>query len=132
MSDDKPPTEPGADPDIIRVRLVRAIKTVQIEDENGQVQDYTVREMTGAEKGRWQTVMSKRMRFDSKGQPAGIADWTGLEGSLITKCLYDSNGKQVPETVIANWPTTVQKTLFALCQKINGLTDEDEEKAKNG
>jgi hypothetical protein len=75
--------------------------------------------------------MANRMRWDDKGKPSGIRDWTGFEGSLIGRCMFDADGKKVGEDKIKEWPTTVQKKLFELCQKLNGLDEESEEKAKN-
>lgn len=120
------------DPDVLTLRLVRASVVVNIEDESGEVQPYTLREMTGSEKGKWQTSMAGRMRWDDKGKPSGIRDWTGFEGSLICRCMFDADGKKVAEDKIKEWPTTVQKKLFEMCQKLNGLDEESEEKAKNG
>lgn len=119
------------DPDVIKLRIVRSTKKVDIEDENGVIRSYTLREMTGADKGRWQTENAKRMSFDRKSKVGMIKDWNGLEASLITYCLFDTSGNKVPTQTIISWPTTVQKALFEAARKMNGLTDDEEDKEKN-
>jgi hypothetical protein len=124
------PTPAVAPPEdeVLVIRLQRKQKNVTIEDENGVVRPYVVREMMGNIRDQWLNTMAERMKLDKSGTPVGVKEFKGLQTSLICRCLYDQNGKLIPETTIANWPASAQKALFEMCQKLSGLDDSAKDK----
>jgi hypothetical protein len=119
------------EPNVLRLRLVRSEKPVEIEDAQGMVHTFTLREMVGLERDRWLNSMGDRVKVDGSGKMIGLRKFENMQASLITKCLYDQHGQLVQEKVISTWPSTAQKALFEMCKEMNGLNDEDEEKEKN-
>lgn len=95
--------------------------------------DYVIRELLGKAKGKWMTKMGPRMKMDHRGQPVGVKNFEGLQASLICLCMFEKvSGTAVTEEIIENWPAKVQDKLFLACQKINGMTTQSAEAAKNG
>ncbi len=138
MSEEQVPVEPvtpvpaPAVDDVLVIRLARRERRVTVEDEQGIAKTYAVREMMGNSRDQWLNGMAKRMKLDKNGAPVGVAEFGGLQASLIARCLYDDQGKLVTEAVIAQWPASAQKALFEVCQDLSGLTDKTkEELAKN-
>lgn len=120
------------EPLVLKVRTVRKRKQVEVEDENGEVQAMVLVEMTGIEKGKYLNSMGSRTKYDGNGKPVGVRDFTGLEASLISKCLYtESDNKPVPEATINKWPVSVQDVLMKVCLKMNAMDEASREKEKN-
>lgn len=130
MSDENNNTSPDAEEEVVRIRLVRKTKKVDVEDENNKVQRYTLCEMVGAQRDKWLNNWSARVRTDRSGNVIGMKTFDDLQAALIAKCLYDENGELVKQEVISRWPATAQKQLFELCQKMNGLDSDSEEEEK--
>lgn len=83
-------------------------------------QEYTLREATGdaeiqyrnAQLANSQLVGEKIVRM------AGIADTGPL---LVSLCLFDSNGNNVPIPVIRAWPSRVKEKLFERVKEISDI-----------
>ncbi|MFH1328089.1 MAG: hypothetical protein ABIH76_04500 [Candidatus Bathyarchaeota archaeon] len=50
----------------------------------------------------------------------GLAD---LEPLLISLCLFDSAGVNVPETVIRSWPSRIQQALYTRAKMVSGTIE---------
>lgn len=111
-------------PNKVTISLSRAEREVDIDGDT-----YTVKEMSGNELDKWRGTVGNRITTDSKGN-SRVTNFEKFSASLISFCLYDKSGNLVPIETIASWPAMAQKTLFEICQEINGLTDEAEEAAK--
>lgn len=116
---------------VLKIKTIRKRRQVEIEDENGVVQTMTLVEMTGIEKGKYLNSMGTRTKYDQNGKPVGVRDFTGLEASLISKCLYSEDGKSVPEEKINRWPVSAQDALMKACLKMNAMDEASREKEKN-
>lgn len=108
----------------------RRRKKVPIELEEGIVREFTIEEMLGGERQEWQKRQRARYGVDYQGQPAGIADFVGLEADLISCCLKDENGKPVPKGIVQGWPSGLQAALYQMCLSINSVSEKDQEKLK--
>lgn len=125
--------EPAKDDDDapIVVSLVRKEVQVKVVDAAGSTRDYILREMTGAQRDAWMNKTQGKMSKNAEGKSVGIRDFTGLHASLISACLYQAeDNKPVSEQVIQTFPSSVQTTLFARAQKMNGLEPDSEKKEK--
>lgn len=105
---------------------------VKLKDKDGNVKEYILREMDGKARDAYLTNMSGRMTVKADGKTT-VSNFNGLQASLITRCLFDKEGKQVPDTEIQSWPSRVQTLIHKECQEICGLNldEEDEEAVKN-
>jgi len=108
----------------------RKRKKVPIELEEGVVREFLVQEMLGGERQQWQKRQRARYGVDYQGQPAGIADFEGMEADLISCCLLDENGKAVPKGIVQGWPSSLQSALYQICLSINSVSEKDQEKLK--
>lgn len=122
---------PAADPDApISVRGFRREKKVEIEFEPGIPKRFVVREMLGADRQKWQKRQRARYGTDFQGQPAGVAEFEGMEADLISCCLFDENNRAVPASTVNGWGSSVQSFLYQLCLAINAISEKDQEKLK--
>ncbi len=117
----------SATTDLLEINLARKTEQVRLKDAStGEVQTYTLKEMSGFERDQWMNRMSKSLKVGADGKSSGVSDYTGIHYSLIARCLYDASDKLVSEDIIRNWPASAQKVLFDKCQALNGLNDDTE------
>ena len=90
--------------------------------------DYTLRELDGLQKGKYLNSMGGRLIMNEEGKVSGFKDFAGLESSLLSLCLYDSEGKTVPAAKIQSWPSSVLSKLFEAAQVLSGLNEEGQKK----
>lgn len=106
---------------------------IKIKDKNGTTLEYSLRELDGFERDKYLNSLSDRIRIDVNGKPSGVKNFDGLQASLLSKCLWDAEGKLVPISVVQKWPARVQSSLFEQAQKLSGLDDKSsQDQAKNG
>src|SRR5581483_126626 len=106
--------------------------TVPIELENaetGKVENYTLREMTAAERGRFIDGQRANMITNSEGKAIGVRKIEAIHADLLCVCLLDADGKKVPKEVIQDWPAGLVDSLYAEAQKINNLGKAAEDNA---
>lgn len=108
--------------DLVFVTTLKEIP-VKIDDK-----DYILRELDGKQKGKYLNKMGSRIVLNEKGQVSSFKDYTGLESSLLSECIYDSDGKLVPASVMDTWPSTVLTKLFDVAQELSGLNEEGRKK----
>lgn len=86
--------------------------------------NYTLRELDGHQKGKYLNKMGGRIVLNDQGKIASFKDFAGLESTLLELCLYDSEGKSVPASVMESWPSTVLTKLSEAAQNLSGLSEE--------
>ena len=91
---------------------------------------YTLKEMDGIEPGKWRAEMGDRAKFNAAGSVIGMKTYTGVEASLISRCLFDPQDRPVSKDTITGWSTSAQQNLVRLCEKLNGLDKESADEAK--
>ncbi len=106
-------------------------KPVKIRTPEGVVKNYVLKELNGTERDKFLNNMSARMRTDPSGKPTGLKTFDGLQSYLISRSLFDEEGKLVSEKEINSWPARVQAALFTEAQKLSGLDQGAEETVKN-
>ena len=119
-----------SEPIVLNFDLLLNTQPVMLK-EGGQEKLYTLQELTGSERDKYLNFMKGRMKVNSDGTRGGIDDFNGLQARLLSMTLKDPEGKLVPEEVLQKWPARVQTLLFKESQKLSGLDDKAEEKAKN-
>jgi hypothetical protein len=93
-------------------------------------EEYSIREFFGTERDNWMSGMTKRAKLDAAGKPIGATNVVGIQSSLITLCLFDSDGERVPAATVDSWPASTVQDLFKECQTINGLDEASKETEK--
>jgi hypothetical protein len=92
-------------------------------------ESYVVKEASGDASVKFRNAMLACMKWNTEG---GVNEARGLatvEPLLVSLCLFrlDKDGKEhkVPEVVVRQWPSRVQKSLFTWIKKVSELDEED-------
>ena len=119
--------------DAVRISVLRKSQPVELGVAVGDVVRYAVKEMTGAQRDEYFNKTAQRTTRDANGEVIGMKDYKGLYSNLLSLCLYDADGKPIPESKIQEWPDTAQKVLFDIATDLNGLKPKknDEDLPKN-
>lgn len=128
-------TTPAAEPEVVEKRTLRLSKVqktmdVELDDGKGGVELCTLREMFGDDKDAWSNFMNDRAKLNSAGEAVGLKNHAGVESELITKCLYNAQGKQIPKSIISKFPASTISALFDACLSLNSLTKKAKDEAK--
>ena len=111
----------------LRLNLVLDATPVTLVNSDGAEETYEIREMMAAVRDKYMDQLGDRMKVGPDGKVIGVKKFDGLQASLLSVCLYDKDGKLVPQTVIQAWPGGVVSSLFDEAQRINRLTSTKEE-----
>lgn len=108
-------------------------ETVQVTllGENGEEIRYELREPSGLARDEYLNILSSRIQQPGTGGKQDKRDFKGVQSSLLTKMLFDEEGKMVKADVIDGWPARVRSALFAKAQALAGLGKPGEEAVKN-
>ena len=107
----------------IKLSLSRKSSLVEL-GEGESTRKLELREMTAADRDKYLEDLSRRVRIDGSGKPAGVKDFNGMQAALLTRCLYEGD-KQVPMSEIQEWPAGTVTQLFQEAQKLNHLNQEE-------
>ena len=91
---------------------------------------FKLKELSGKQRDEFLNNLGKRMEY-VEGKVAGMTNYEGLQAALVSLCLHDENGEQVPESVVQDYPAIVQSKLFKAAQELNGLDEKAMDEAKN-
>lgn len=96
----------------------------------GQEEKCVLREMSGDDLEAY--LESNRDRLDveigenGKMRVKSIKSYKGMYSSLLSACLFKSDGEKVTVQEIGKFPHKVQKELFERAQKLNKILGEEE------
>lgn len=92
---------------------------------------YELREASGEAGCNFRNEIARRVTLGPEGKPQRIGNLADVEPKLISACLFDKDGKNVPEKTVRSWPNRIQKALFKRIQEISDLDEDAEDPAKN-
>lgn len=84
---------------------------------------YTLKEADGAVAKKYKNAKAKAVTMDKKGRITGLGDVAGSDSYLIHLCLFNSQGQNVPQSIIESWPNRIQKDLLETALRISGLDE---------
>ena len=113
-----------------RVTLKKREESVEIEQLDGSVLTYFVQEMSGPESEEYLETMKDKIDITSDGKIIGVKSYLGIHTALLSRCLKDRDRSPVSEDTINSFPSTAQKDLFEIAQRVNGLSKEGIEAVK--
>lgn len=105
----------------IKISVLRKSQPIHLEVEKGEELVIYVKEMTGAQRDEYFNRAATKAKTDDKGEVVGMRDYKGLFSSLLAFCVYDADGKLVPEKDIQEWPDSAQRELHRIAKELNGL-----------
>jgi len=106
---------------------LKSIK-IPIEAQDGTEVEYTMMELTGAQRDAFLNDQTKR----TSGKDGNLVkNFTGMFSSLLKLCLYDPEGKLVTTKEIDGWPSEMTTDLFLQAVELSGLNKKAEEAEKN-
>ena len=104
---------------------------IELIDVDGVKHDCVMRGLDGAGRDSYLNNMGGRMKFNAAGKTEGLSDYKNLQSGLLTLCLFDETGKNIPLATLQTYPATVLEALFEEAQKLSGLNKGAEAEAKN-
>ena len=114
----------------LRLSLKRKELKVVLESPEGAEEFYFLREMDGKSRDKYLTSIADKMKFDAKGNPAGLKSFEGFQAALLTRTLFKQDGSAVSIEDVQAFPASALSTLFDSSQELNALDEEGIEEAK--
>ena len=105
-------------------------ESVSIENLEDVSEEYKISEMTGDNLEAYFNSQRDKMDIKSDGT-VSMKDYKGIYTSLLILTMVGPDDKPVSLTTLKSWPSRVQKALFEIAQRLNGLNVEAKEEAKN-
>jgi len=97
---------------------------VAIETKEGTEVTYTICEMVGRHMTEYLDE-SKNNVLMADGKVVGMKSFDGLYAKLLERTVKDSEGELILRPMIDLWPSSMQKGMFEIAQRLNGLGAED-------
>jgi len=108
--------------------------------DTGEIEHYAIRELDGNQADAHMNDMSKRTRYDAKGNPSGLKNFTNLQASMIARGMYEATldkdendewrvvelGKKVSEKFVQGLPSRIRMALHKRLTELSGLSDSSE------
>ena len=113
----------------LRLKLDRKTVSVVLEDESGTEHNYTLKELSGAERNTYLNKMTGRVKMVN-GQAQGIKSFDGFQADLLRISLFNDDDEPVSVDEIEALPSSTQQALFDKAQELSGLNAEPDS-AKN-
>lgn len=136
MSEQKPGTKaPPATPEVqipavLRVRSTVKRIPVEVEDNTGQVQNWTMVGLMGDERDAYLNARKDIVQYDPSTGAAKILDYNGCQSELLIRCLKDAKGDPVKRDAIDRLPAESLDDLFHWAEVISGLNRKARADAK--
>lgn len=120
----------------IRFSLKRKERMICLEDESGNELDFVLKEMNGAERDQFMTLVAQRVKADPSGKNRTLQSFDGLQASLLMQCMFhlDESGKIVKPVdmkTVQAWRAEVVNDIFEIAAKMNGLDKMAGAESKN-
>lgn len=115
-----------------RFSLKRREIVVELENEQGLYQPYTLKELTGAERNAWFAMSNNRMaKGTMQGEGRDVKSFDNMCADLLGLTLYNPEGKLLTVREINNFPSETQMELFKMSLELSALDKKGNEEAKN-
>lgn len=85
---------------------------------------YVLQEASGEATAKYRNALLESTKLGPDGKAVSVKGLADVEMLLISLCLEDGQGKQVPVSVLKTWPNRILKTLFDKAKEISELTEE--------
>lgn len=103
---------------------------VEIEQLDGSTKTYVVKELDGRTMEGYLNA-SKKNVIMTDGKVSGMRTFDDMYVNLLEAALYDADGERILAPEIRLWPSSLQKSLFDIAQRLSGLSGEAEDKEGN-
>ncbi|MFA5376327.1 MAG: hypothetical protein WC455_11335 [Dehalococcoidia bacterium] len=91
--------------------------------------DYSLREASGDAATKFANARLSCIKLGPDGKPQTVRGIADVEPLLVSLCLFDESGKNVPEATVRSWPARVQKVLYDRAKEMSHLDDLETEAA---
>lgn len=119
----------AAEEEVISLRFKE--QKVKIEDREGKIHVYTIRDTDGEGRDTYMDEIMSRSDIGEDGKPGRIKSMKGMQSLLLSMMLHDENDELVPKEIIDSWPAGAREALFEKARTIAALDDKALERAKN-
>lgn len=123
--------------DVKKYTLKFKEELIEIEDKDGNVKRYIMREFDGQVRDQYQEEIGRRMEIGPDGKGVKIKNYQGWESTLLKLVLFEITNTDpfttvaVEEKVIQSWPSSVREALHKDAQELCGLSKKADDDAKN-
>lgn len=107
--------------------LVRKQVPIHIEDADGKVVEYMIRELDGRQRDKVISAHAKKITKNKDGSMK-VDSLEGMYASLLAYTLYDPEGILVKFETIQSFPATVSESLYGIAAKLNNMAGKTEDK----
>lgn len=115
-----------------RFKLVLQEYPFEIEDKDGKVTEYFLRELDAPQREEYQDHRQKMIEFNKQGNFKGLASAKGSSTKLLSMCMYErETNKLVSERFVRSLGSRTIEHLHNKALKLSGLNVEAEDDAKN-
>ena len=87
---------------------------------------YTLRETSGDAAIKYDNAKMTCYHY-VEGKLSSVKNLSETEPLLVSLCLFDSEGKNVPEATIRSWPNRIQTAIYERAKEISGLNAPPED-----
>lgn len=84
---------------------------------------YTLKPASANSVIAFRTKSAQAARYGNDGKLVGWEGLANVEPYLVSQCLYDSQGRLVPDAKIRQWPNKVLKALFKIAFEISDIEE---------
>lgn len=105
----------------LALKLTRAVRPVELEDEAGNVTKYELREMKASDRDKYMTQFANRCVRTKTGDIGALEKFDGHEAEIITRCLFKEDGTSVKIDEIQKWPSTSVTTIAKAALELNAI-----------
>lgn len=88
---------------------------------------YTMKEATAGTATMYKNMVMNGMKIGPDGRPQSMKNIAGAETFLVSRCLWDSKGKNPTVAEVELWPSRITAELFVKIKEISGMDQDDEE-----
>lgn len=90
---------------------------------------YSLREASGDAATKFANARLNCIKLGPDGKPQTVRGVADVEPLLVSLCLFDETGNNVPEATVRSWPARVQKVLYDRAKEMSHLDDLETEAA---
>ena len=116
---------------VLRLSKKRQEVPVELTAEDGVIEKYVIREMSGKSRELYLEEQKDRMKFGPGGKMVGLKSFKGLSTSLLVRCMFNESDELVKAADLLDLPSTTLEALGEKAAEINGLNKKGEEEIKN-
>jgi len=92
---------------------------------------YTLKEATIGVAAKYRNALLDCATLGPDGKPSKFSGMADVEPLLVSLCLFDVDGNEVPLATVNQWPSRIVKQLFNRVKEVSDLDEDEEDSSGN-